>query len=82
MSKMKNTILILAALTLFSCSNDDNVLLDNCDSLRDSVNTIYSNQIDYISNRQPVDYSQLHLIIAERDKRLSMSCEELRKIYE
>lgn len=79
---MKNTIIILTALTLFSCSNDDNVSLDNCQTLRDSVNTIYSNQIDYISNRQPIDYSQLHLIIAERDKRLSMSCEELRNIYE
>lgn len=79
---MKNTILILAALTLFSCSSDDNVSLEKCDTLRDSVKTIYSNQIDYISNRQPVDYSQLHLIIAERDKRLSMSCEELRNIYE
>lgn len=79
---MKNTLIILAALTLFSCSKDDNVSLDNCNTLRDSISTIYSTQIDYISNKHPVDYSQLHLIIAERDKRLSLSCEELINIYE
>lgn len=71
---MKKALLILCALFLFSCSQDE-----DCSSQKKEIKEYYENEIqkvyDNTQNGETVDNRKINLIKEERDRKLAEACD-------
>lgn len=73
----KSIFTLLLALTICSCSNDEESSSSNCQSNIDTINEKYDKQIQYVKDNPGttgIDYRQIGLLNQERNLKIDSAC--------